>query len=116
MATGSSNDELEATMKKLVASFSRIAKGMEIGLTAGESESQQLRKELCDCWDEMVDVCNKCETSINQEKFKEMQERYKLLLSQASDSDKEDTSCENSISSRSSAASRKRRAELRLRQ
>jgi len=64
----------------------------------------------------MVDVRNKCETSINQEKFKEMQERYKLLLSQASDSDKEDTSRENSISSRSSAASRKRRAELRLRQ
>ena len=80
MATGSSNDELEATMKKLVASFSRIAKAMEIGLTAGESESQQLRKELCDCWDEMVDVRNKCETSINQEKFKEMQERYNCYL------------------------------------
>jgi hypothetical protein len=116
MADGSSRDELEASKKKLISSFSRIAKAIDIKLKAGDSGFQQLRKELCDCWEELVGLRQRCEASINDDKFKEMQERYNFLLSRVSDSGEDHTNRGSSASSHNSAASRKRRAELRLRQ
>ncbi|XP_045209072.2 uncharacterized protein LOC123560989 [Mercenaria mercenaria] len=116
MADGSAREETEATAKKLVASFSRITKAIDIKLKAGDSGFEQLQKELCDCWEQLLDVRRRCEASINENKLTEMKERYSFLLSRMSYSSENNTNRGSSVSSHNSAASRKRKAELRLRQ
>jgi hypothetical protein len=77
---------------------------------------EQLQKDLCDCWEEIVSVRKSHATSINDKRYEEIHKQYRDILSKISDLIQEGMSYINSVVTCSSTASRKRRAELRLRQ